>query len=147
MVSEKLRDRIILSEGKRTRLYRDTSGEIGFEGRTGKVTIGVGYNIDDLGLPDDIIMVLLDRTIKNAERDLSRNLPWTDGLDDARREVLVEMCFNLGIKKLMDFHVTLLAVKDGRYADASKAMLISRWADQVGDRAKNLAKIMEKGEL
>ena len=45
-MSETLRDRLVREEGKRNRLYRDTSDKSGFEGRKGQISIGIGYNID-----------------------------------------------------------------------------------------------------
>ncbi|MFH1737735.1 MAG: hypothetical protein ABIH23_01920, partial [bacterium] len=41
---------LILHEGERLKPYRCPSEKIGFEGRPGKLTIGVGRNIDDLGI-------------------------------------------------------------------------------------------------
>lgn len=144
-MSETLRNRLILEEGKKNKLYRDTSKKTGFEGRSGKVTIGVGYNIDDLGLPDDIILLLLDRSIAKAEQDLARALPWVSSLDEARREVLVDMVFNMGIETVLEFHTTLFLIQTHDFEGAASRMLQSAWADQVGDRAKRLAEIMRTG--
>ena len=143
---ERLKERLIKEEGKKTRLYRDTSQRPGFENRTGKVTIGVGYNIDELGLPDDIIMMLLDRGIEKAEADLLSVFPWTSSLDEARRGVLIDMSVNLGIKKLSEFTHMLEAVASGRYSEASSHMINSLWARQVGFRATRLAEIMRTGK-
>jgi lysozyme len=55
------------------------------------------------------------------------------------------MCFNLGITRLKGFKKMLKACELKNYTLASQEMLTSLWARQVGNRAKNLAKIMEKG--
>lgn len=148
---ETLKDRLIRTEGKRNKIYRDTSDKIGFEGKKGKVTVGVGYNIDDLGLPDDIIMMLLDRTIQKATDDLLKYLPWTGNIDWPRKSVLIDMCFNMGIgdstKGLLSFKNTLKLIEEGKYTEASDNMLKSKWATQVGSRAANLARIMKTGEM
>lgn len=141
-----LESNIKISEGFSKTLYRDTSDKIGFEGKKGKVTIGWGYNIDDKGLPIDILQMLLDRTIQEARNDLSEHFPWTNELDNVRREVLVEMMFNLGLSTFSAFKSTLSAVEKGDYKLASLHMLDSLWAKQVGERAKKLAFKMEFGK-
>lgn len=141
-----LKSNIKISEGFSNRLYRDTSEKIGFDGKKGKLTIGWGYNIDDKGLPTDILEMLLDRTINEAMDELSNNFPWTDNLDSIRREVLIEMLFNLGLDTFKGFKGTLSAVENGNYKLASEHMLDSLWARQVGIRAKKLARKMETGQ-
>ncbi len=146
-MSETLKDRLIRTEGKRSKLYRDTSGQIGFEGKPGKVSIGIGYNIDDNGLPDDIIYMLLDRSIQKATNDLNRYLPWTATLDWPRKSVLIDMIFNMGIGTVLKFHLTLDHIKHGEYREAAKEMRNSLWYRQVKIRAENLCRIMETGEI
>lgn len=141
-----LKDSIKKFEGFSNRLYRDTADKIGFEGKKGKITIGWGYNIDDLGLDTDICEMLLDRSINRAEKALAINYPWTDNLDEARKEVLLDMIFNMGIATFSAFKATLAAVEKGDYKLAALHMLDSLWAKQVGIRAKKLAHKMEFGK-
>lgn len=127
-------------------LYRDNSTKIGFEGKPGKLTIGWGYNIDDKGLPEDIVQILLDRTIKEAKTDLFKALPWTFQLDEVRQEVLINMCFNMGIPSLLEFKNMLAAIQKGDYKDAAQHGLSSKWHTDTGNRAEYLMKILETGE-
>lgn len=123
-------------EGLRKKPYRDT---------VGKLTIGVGRNLDDVGLALDEIELMLDNDIKRAEEMMLKSLPWAAGLDEARKAVLINMCFNLGIVGLLGFKRTLAAIKRGDYLQASVDMVQSKWAGQVGDRARRLAQQMRDG--
>jgi len=140
-----LKKHIILSEGFRQKLYRDTSERTGFEGKQGKLTIGYGYNIDDLGLPEDICMMLLDRKLAESIDTLSEKLPWTDGMDEVRRGVFIEMLYNMGWPTFSAFKGTISAAERGDYKLTSEHMLDSLWARQVGIRAERMAKMMETG--
>lgn len=80
-----------------------------------------------------------------AIQDVAYSLPWSANLDDARRGVLENMAFNLGIKGLMGFHRTLNYVETGNYAAAAQEMLYSDWAKQVGARAERLSVQMKHG--
>lgn len=132
-----LRDDLILDlkldEGLRLKPYRDS---------VGKLTLGIGRNLDDVGISEAEAEYLLGNDIDRTIADLNRLLPWWQGLDDTRRRVLLNMGFNLGVPGLLKFKNTLQAVQDGRYQDAAKGMLASKWARQVGDRAKRLAEMM-----
>ncbi len=129
-----------LGEARRTRPYVDT---------VGKLTIGVGRNLTDKGLKQSEIDILLANDVKDAIADLDRFLPWWRSLDEPRRRVMVEMCFNMGIgdglKGLLSFRHTLEAIRTGRYGDAAAGMRDSKWATQVGDRADRLARVMRNG--
>ena len=147
VVSELCKNRMKSEEGFSNKLYRDTSDHVGFEGKKGKITIGWGYNIDDNGLPKDILQELFNRKVNEAESDLTNHLPWTLQLDQNRREVLIDMVFNMGIERVLPFKATLSAIQAGKYAEAAGHMLDSLWSKQVGDRAKNLANIMRTGSV
>lgn len=122
-----------LDEGLRRKPYRDT---------VGKLTIGIGRNLDDVGISEDEAEYLLQQDINRTMADMDRLMPWWRGLDDTRKRVLINMGFNLGVPGLMKFKNTLAAVKEVRYADAAEGMLASKWAKQVGDRALRLAELM-----
>ena len=111
----------------------------------GKVTIGVGHNLDDKGLtPNQIDQILKDDV---AEIDLAlQSIPWFSGLDDVRKGVLRNMAFNLGVHGLLGFHDTLGHMERGEWDKAAAAMLQSRWAGQVGARATRLALQLTSGE-
>jgi lysozyme len=131
----KLREQLILDEGCERKPYLDT---------VGKRTIGVGRNLDDVGLSDDEITLMLDNDIKRATYMLDQRIPWWRKLDDVRQNVLANMAFNMG-GKLFTFVNTLAAVKRGDYEGAAKGMKASKWATQTGARAERLANMMKKG--
>ena len=58
----------------------------------------------------------------------------------------MDMLFNLGLSRLSGFKRMFRALRKGDYDTASKEMLDSKWARQVGPRAKRLAKMMKTGE-
>lgn len=123
-------------EGLRLKPYKDT---------VGKLTIGYGRNLDDVGITPEEADFLLEGDIQHAQWTLKQNLPWTEGLDDARLGVLVNMCFNMGIGGLLQFRNMLAACESGDYATAATEMESSAWATQVGARAHRLALQMSTG--
>lgn len=131
-----MRDELSRDEGRKNKPYRDT---------VGKLTIGVGRNLDDVGLFDDEIDLLLTNNIQRSLVALSQNMPWFDQVDPVRQRVLVNMVFNMGLLRLMGFHQTLSAVARRDYATAADQMLDSQWAKQVGERAVRLAAMMRTG--
>jgi lysozyme len=120
-----------------------------YQDHLGYWTIGYGRLIDEKlggGLSEDEASFLLRNDIARAYADLINNHPWVDDLDAARRDVLINMCFNMGISRLNKFVQTLAAVRAGEYEAAASEMLDSLWAEQVGDRAKELAEQMLTGQ-
>lgn len=129
-------ERLIKHEGLRLRPYTCPAG---------KLTIGVGRNLEDRGITEDEAMMMLQNDILTCRRECYANFFWFGEMDEVRQEVILEMCFNLGISRLKGFKKMLKACELKNYTLASQEMLTSLWARQVGQRAKNLAKIMEKG--
>lgn len=114
----------------------------------GYQTIGVGRLIDERkggGISMVEAMFLLENDIKRVEDDLDIHCPWWRQMDETRQLVIADMCFNLGISNLLGFKNTLKAMKEGRYEDAAKGMLDSKWANQVGRRATHLSEMMRDG--
>lgn len=131
-----LAEQLIRDEGIRLRPYRDS---------VGKLTIGIGRNLDDVGISKAEALFLLDNDITTAILALEAALPWTHSLDPVRLAVLTNMAFNLGITGLLGFHHFLAAVQAGNYSLAKDHMLASKWASQVGPRAIRLADQMNSG--
>lgn len=127
---------LIRDEGLRLKPYRCTAG---------KLTIGVGRNLDDVGISHGEAEILLRNDVARSEADLDRHLPWWRTLDPVRQRVMVNMAFNLGIAGLLGFKNTLRAVETGQYLTAAQGMLASKWASQVGPRATRLATMMRDG--
>jgi lysozyme len=133
---DKLAAQLVIDEDKRSKIYTDTRG---------KVTGGVGRNLSDRGFSEDEIQLMLKNDINMVEKQLDANLPWWREMSEERQNVLANMCFNMGITKLLQFKTTLDCMQQGRYKEASVAMLNSVWAKQVGARAGRLALIMLGG--
>jgi lysozyme len=131
-------------EGVRYSVYKDTKGID---------TVGVGHNLQAKPMPagwkcplnDVQINSLLDDDLEDVFHDLDRNLPWWTDLNDVRQRALANMCFNLGITRLLGFKNALVFMRQGKYSQAADGMLASTWAGQVKDRAGRLADMMRKG--
>ncbi len=123
---------LVRDEGQRLKPYRDT---------VGKLTIGIGRNLDDRGLTEDECLFLLQTDIGVTFADLDHNAPWWRYLTEPRRRALANMCFNLGWPRLSKFVNMLAALEVGNYSTAADQALDSRWAEQVGDRAMRIAEL------
>ena len=111
-----------------------------------KLTIGYGTNLDARGVTREEAEILMMNEVDDCIRALKRKIPDIyNNVNEYRRAVLINMCYNLGIAGLMTFKQTLKHIQEGNYNLASKGMLNSKWATQVGNRAKELAGIMLRG--
>lgn len=94
--------------------------------------------------------LIADIEAHNAQ--LAAALPWVARLDPARRRVLQNMAFNLGVgvaggtKGLLGFKNTLGMIERGEYERAADGLLKSLWAKQVGQRAVRLSNTMRTGK-
>ena len=133
----KLKEQLLRHEGLKLKPYRCTAG---------KLTIGIGRNLEDKGISQAEAIQMLENDIIQCERQLMDNIPEIyQGLNEARQMVLVNMCFNLGLKGLLGFQNTLAFIKAGDWERAANNMLVSKWAKQVGRRAVELSEIIRKG--
>ena len=110
-------------------------------------TIGAGRNIDEKGgrgLSDDEIHYLLLNDIRVSIDELTEAFPWFYELTEQVQEVLINMHFNMGMPTLRKFRNMLDAMERQEYSRAADEMLDSNWADQVGNRALELADIVRE---
>ena len=149
MDKERLKAQLYRDEGVRDRAYDDKTGDpIDFLPSGGKVTIGVGWNASDNRMPDHIIEALLDFSIDHMViSDLDRTMFEWRIHSSIRQEVLANMCFNMGITRLLKFRKMWAALNSAvpDYQTAADEMLDSHWAIQVGPRALRLAAQMREG--
>ena len=111
------------------------------------ITVGVGRNIDEnggIGLSDDEINYLLENDIKRCKQELIA-LSWFTDLDSVRQDALVNLCFNLGLTRLMGFNNAMAAMAEGDYERAADEFYDSRWAKQVKSRADEVCEMVRTG--
>ncbi len=110
----------------------------------GKLTVGYGHNLDDLGISERIANLMLEEDFSNALIDLNRSLPWWKTLSDPQRRGLLNMTFNLGLPKLLKFKKMLRALESGNSERAAAEAIDSKWAKQVGKRAWRIAALYKQ---
>src|SRR3990167_9737184 len=105
----------------------------------GKLTIGVGRNLDDVGIDKEEARYLLDRDIARATDDLA-SFGWFHELDVIRQRALIDMRFQLGPSRFRGFGKMIAALARQDYATAAAEALDSKWArfDTPG-RAQTIA--------
>jgi lysozyme len=115
----------------------------------GKWSIGVGRNIDEdggLGLSDGEIYTLLNNDIQRTDEELTNAFRFYEDLDRVRKDAMINICFNLGLTRLRGFRLALKLMETKDYSEASVEFLDSLWASQVGQRALDIAHMIQYGE-
>ena len=129
-----LRERIIRHEGYRVTPYRDSLGYL---------TVGVGRCIDKVPFSADEIDLMLTNDIARATHAADLLCPHLGGF---RRDVLIEMCFQLGAGGVSKFKRFLAALESHQWDKAADEMLDSKWSQQTPARAQELAEVMRGAE-
>jgi len=133
-MKEDLKDHLIKFEGLVNKPYECTSG---------KLSIGVGRNLEDNGITTDEALFLLDNDINNVLTELKAQFVWFESAPENAKLVLSDMCFNLGLPTLLTFKKMLLAFAEQDWDEAAKQILDSKYAKQVGRRAIYNASLIE----
>lgn len=133
----KTADDLKRDEGYRHKLYKCTAD---------KWTIGIGYNIEDRGLPDEIIRELCYIVMMECYRDLCSifGSEFFESLPEEKQSALLNMIYNLGRPRFAGFKKMIAAIRRYNWEEAAYEALDSRWANQVGVRAKRIADIIGK---
>lgn len=149
----KLRARLVREEGLAERRPGIPGRVFPYRDSVGKLSIGVGRNLDDKGISDAEAMRLLDDDIAEHLQLLDKYLPWWNNEDEARQLALADLAFNLGVGpseeqphgKLLNFDLTLRSWREGDYEAAARGLERSRWFEQVGTRAPALVAMVRSG--
>jgi len=126
---------IKIHEGLVLMPYKDT---------VNKWTIGYGRNIEDNGISVTEADFMFDNDFNRCTKELVL-YPWFTNQPVFIQYALLDMCFNLGIKRLLGFRKMIEAITVKDYTKAALEALNSKWAEQVGDRAKDVALMMRQG--
>lgn len=135
-MSDRLENMLIRHEGLRLKPYRCTAG---------KLTIGIGRNLDDNGITEAEARMMLNYDIEVSRSKLLR-YKWFNKLNRPRQDAIINMVFNLGMPRFLGFKRTIGYLKLEDYENAAIEMMDSKWANQVGDRATELAAIILTGK-
>jgi len=138
MNKAKLAEQLKKHEGLRLKPYTDT---------VGKLTLGIGRNLEDKGITEQEALFMLNNDVDYFYDKIKKEINWFWALNDARQNALVNMAFNLGVNGLLTFKNTLFLIANGSFDSAAEEMLNSKWAEQVGYRADELAEQMRTGEF
>ena len=130
-------------EGLRLKPYRDIIG---------KLTIGIGRNLEDVGITEDEAFLMLVNDINRCESELIEIFGKDEFLlyPEPVRVVLYDMIFNLGKPKFLKFKKMIQAIKDKDWYVMIREMRDSKWCRQLSKRCDNNSNLilnwLEKGE-
>jgi lysozyme len=134
----------------RSQLIRDEDCILhAYPDHLGFLTIGVGRLIDKRkggGISRTEAEYLLDNDIAKRTSAIAQALPWTAALDEARRGVLVNMAFQMGVNGLLGFKNTLAAFERKDWPAVAAGMRDSDWHEQTPNRADRLIEQVLSGE-
>ncbi|MDD5459987.1 MAG: glycoside hydrolase family protein [Phycisphaerae bacterium] len=137
-------------EGRRKKPYKCSGG---------KNTIGIGWNFDDNPLPpyiagylakhgeitDEMIDYLLDISVQRAIGDCQYLFPDFANFSINRQMALTDFVFQLGLKRASGFVNSIAMINTGRWEEAAKNMMKSRWATQTRKRAEEVTDLIAAG--
>lgn len=131
----KLKKQLVEHEDLKLKPYRCTAG---------KLTIGVGRNLDDKGISKDEALEMLGNDIDEFYSEITKALPWFLKQPEIVQRILLDMAFNMGTKGLLTFKNTLKYIENRQYDKAADNMIQSRWYRQVGIRSVRLVEMMRR---
>ena len=131
-------------EGIKRTVYDDSTG---FRPACkGKLTAGIGHNLDAHPLDDYVINYWLSQDVEDAIAALDNLVPKWDQFGNNRQLGLINLAFNLGESRLSKFTVTLRLINEMKFTEACQALSESLYAKQVKSRADRVMLMIGKDE-
>jgi len=137
-----IKDRIKKHEGYRDTIYADS---LGYN------TIGYGHLVIEDGFIPGVqyskkeLEQVFEKDFETAVQSAKKLVGDYDLNDDAFG-VVIEMCFQLGLPRVLKFKFFLAALKMQDYQKAAEEMLLSKWHEQTSVRCEELTNIMRSCE-
>ena len=110
-----------------------------YECTEGYDTIGYGFAVKDLIIDKDVADLILMRKLHTLLERITIAFPWFKDIDDKAKSVVVNMCYQLGIRGFSKFKKTIYYLETEQYEEASTECLDSLWAKQTPSRAKDIS--------
>ena len=126
----RLSKQLIAHEGLKLKPYKCTAN---------KLTIGVGRNLDDVGITEEEALYLLEADIQVVINQCTVAFAWFVDLDELRNEAVINLVFNMGLTKFKQFKKTIAYIEQGKFDLAGAELLDSNYARQVGQRSIDVA--------
>lgn len=136
VIDEKLKQWLRVHEGFNHLPYIDS---------VGKLTIGYGRNIQDNGISRAEAEFMFNNDILRAIQSIE-DFSWYQEAPESTKRALVNMMFNLGLPRFLSFKRMIEALKRHDYTQAAIEALDSKWAAQVGSRAKDVALMIRQAQ-
>ena len=127
---DKILQSIRENEGFRLRTYLDS---LDFP------TIGYGFRIKDLIMPKSAAEIILRHKVFEIIKKIEKRFDWFEVMPDPVQEVIIEMCYQLGLEGFAGFKKTIQYFKKRDWLKAADEMLDSEWAKQTPARANQLS--------
>ena len=135
-MNDKLIETIKRHEGFRHKPYHCSAG---------KLTIGYGRNLEDVGISRCEATLLMLEDIDRATYDVKSVFLNFDLFSINRQNALINMVFNLGIRRFLSFKKMICAIKKEDWEEASRQARHSKWYGQVGVRSREVMKLIKEG--
>lgn len=149
-------DMLKFDEGLCYKAYKDT---------VGKTTVGIGFNMDDpnakgiwlhadipesfIGVHNDLIPLstnsvvkLLNTCVDNCRMDLESIFSDFNTYPDNIQLALINLIFNLGKTKFLQFNTFIGFIKSNLYSNAALDLNTTTWTKQVPNRAKRVMALL-----
>ncbi|MBS3771194.1 MAG: hypothetical protein KGY69_13165 [Bacteroidales bacterium] len=132
---KRLKAQLVQHEGIRLTPYRCEAG---------KLTIGIGRNLEDKGISESEAHYLLENDIFEVLLDLAGLFPEFFYFPEEIQIVLTDMRFNLGYDSFREFQDMIGAVKDRDWPSMRAELIDSLWYKEVGRRGPNLVEMVDE---
>jgi lysozyme len=119
-------------EARKPKAYKCTAG---------KTTVGIGRNLDDVGLSDDEIDYLFANDMRRVNDALAK-YKWFAELSEVRKAACQDLMFNLGATRFAGFVNFIQAMSTKQYTWAAAELKNSRWYGQVGRRGPRICSMI-----
>jgi len=130
---QSIKDYIMSNEGVRKYPYRCSAG---------KLTIGIGRNLEDKGLSDSEVMYLFDNDLQDTQDSAESIFEDFSQYTIEEQTVILDMLFNLGTTRFKTFKKFIRAIKERDLKEAARQIEQSAYFHQVPNRARRNVKML-----
>ena len=120
-------------EGFKSTVYQCTEGYD---------TIGYGFAIKDLELTEEIAEDILIGKLSKLRLRLCKTFDWFLDTPEVVQEVIMNMCYQMGISGFSQFKKTIYYLETEQYEEAADEMLDSLWHKQTPSRSQELSDVI-----